>query len=648
MLRIHYAEEYVSLTELFIVYDNIRRKGERLRTFGGTASGYKSLRTMFEKISSVIKRDKMEKRKKLLPIDCLDICNIIGENVVIGGVRRTSELAMFDSDDKEVKFAKEILGATDGKMFSHRYVSNNSIMYREKPTEQELENHLSNIKWTGEPGFINAECAKKRNPNFEIVNPCHVGETLIGVADGRNAVSIKQLTEEGKDVPVFCYDTEKEEIAIRTARHFRKTREKAEVWKLTLDDGSHIISTPDHNYMLRTGEERKLRDLKPGDSLMPFYKGCTNRTVKNSVNNRQKVKSVEFYGYEDVYNTTVDEFHNYAIVTSDKCKGKKVRNKSVKYGYSGVIGLNCAEILLHNMGLCNLTTVNAKAFVSEKGCDEKKLLEAARLSARMALRMTCLDLELPDWDEKQKEHRLIGVSVTGWQDAVNYGKLSIPYQEKLLSLMKKTVKTEASSYSKDLGIPEPLLTTCVKPEGSLSLLPGVSAGVHYSHSPYYIRRVRISDSDPLLRVAEDLGWSIHNENGNNQVKVIEFPCASPPGKTKGNVTAIEQMENYKRFMTHYVEHNVSITVHVRDTEWKAVRKWLWENWDGVVAMTFISHGDNGFYKLMPYEETTKEVYEQMKNSQKKFNPSLLQAYEKKEGEYDLLENGCTNGICPVR
>ncbi len=84
-------------------------------------------------------------------------------------------------------------------------------------------------------------------------------------------------------------------------------------------------------------------------------------------------------------------------------------------------GVNpCGEILLDSQGLCNLTTVNVFAFVKENGSlDEKALLEAQRLSARAGYRMTCVELELPDWDRVQQRDKLIGCSLTGWQDMIN-------------------------------------------------------------------------------------------------------------------------------------------------------------------------------------------------------------------------------------
>ena len=56
-----------------------------------------------------------------------------------------------------------------------------------------------------------------------------------------------------------------------------------------------------------------------------------------------------------------------------------------------------------------------------------------------------------------------------------------------------------------------------------------------------------------------------------------------------------------------MDHNCSITVHVRDNEWDDVENWVWDNWDGVVALSFLSY-DDSFYELLPYEAITEEEY----------------------------------------
>lgn len=483
--------EYTKVHTIIVEYDSIRPRGERLKVFGGTASGYESMMTMLDKIHRVIALAGVrsgEARTRLQPIDLLDIANIIGENVVSGGVRRTSEIGLVDQDDPACIQAKSNLyRQVNGRWeidpaIAHRQMSNNSIFYRRKPTREQLHWHIGQMRYSGEPGWINEEAGLRRRPNFRGCNPC-------------------------------------------------------------------------------------------------------------------------------------------------------------------------GEILLDSHGLCNLTTVNVMAFVQNGSLDEEGLLRAQRLSARAGYRMTCRELELHRWNTVQQRDRLLGCSLTGWQDMVNATRMDREGQAALLDKLRETAHAAAREMAEKLGQNPPLLVTTVKPEGTLSLLPTVSSGVHYSHAPYYIRRVRISSSDPLCRVCEELGYPVFPEVGQDpdtcKTKVVEFPVQAPAGRVKGDVSAIEQLENYKLFMTHYVDHNCSITVHVRDNEWDAVEEWVWNNWDDIVALSFLSY-DDSFYELLPYETITKEEYERRKAAMKPFNPALIAKYEHEETELDIGASDCANGVCPVR
>ena len=198
----------------------------------------------------------------------------------------------------------------------------------------------------------------------------------------------------------------------------------------------------------------------------------------------------------------------------------------------------------------------------------------------------------------------------------------------------------------------------LKSHNTMSLVfGGVSAGVHASHSPYYIRRIRISASDPLVKVCEELGWVVKNEVGqtdeNVNTKVIEFPVRSSVKRTKDSFSAIEQLETYKMFQEHYTDQNTSITVTVKEDEWDDVEEWMWNNWDSYVGISFLP-SDGGFYQLMPYEEITEEEYAVAKKGIKPFNPNLLKKYEGSLQEYESVEveqetdPECVNGVCPIR
>ena len=114
-------------------------------------------------------------------------------------------------------------------------------------------------------------------------NPCVVGETLIAVADGRNAVSIKQLTLEGKDVPVYCLDRNGG-LVIRTMRNPRITGYKQQLYKVSLENGHSMRVTGNHKLRLKDGSYVEAKDLKEGDSLhiMTKYEASIEEIFPNS------------------------------------------------------------------------------------------------------------------------------------------------------------------------------------------------------------------------------------------------------------------------------------------------------------------------------------------------------------------------------
>lgn len=168
----------VNYLEIEVDYSYVRPEGERLKRFGGRASGHKSLEKMFKKINKITNKASNERQGIFKTIDILDIATIISENVVSGGVRRSAMIVLCDPDDEEVISAKKnIWTVVDGNWIqneelSHRTMSNNSIVFNERPSLDKIREILESIKINGEPGWINEAEAKRRKPLFEGCNPC--------------------------------------------------------------------------------------------------------------------------------------------------------------------------------------------------------------------------------------------------------------------------------------------------------------------------------------------------------------------------------------------------------------------------------------------------------------------------------------------
>jgi ribonucleoside-triphosphate reductase len=151
----------------------IRGKGEVIKGFGGVASGPNELCWGIEQISNVLNN---RRGKKLRPIDCLDIMNIIGYIVVAGNVRRSAQIAIGDYDDIQFLEAKR----WDNGIPNWRAMSNNSVVCNDIALlpEQFWEGYNGN----GEPyGLINLKLAQTvgragdfgyPDPDVQGFNPC--------------------------------------------------------------------------------------------------------------------------------------------------------------------------------------------------------------------------------------------------------------------------------------------------------------------------------------------------------------------------------------------------------------------------------------------------------------------------------------------
>ncbi len=153
-------------------YNWVRPAGARINTFGGRAAGPKGLEIMFSKLEKIIK----DCNGTLTPVACMDLANIIAENVLVGGVRRSAQIALGSPDDQEFIDAK--LDLFSKPELKHRRKSNNTIVLKERPSREKIKEILQRVKESWEPGFLNFESLQKRRAWAEAVNPC--SEAILG------------------------------------------------------------------------------------------------------------------------------------------------------------------------------------------------------------------------------------------------------------------------------------------------------------------------------------------------------------------------------------------------------------------------------------------------------------------------------------
>lgn len=315
--------------------------------------------------------------------------------------------------------------------------------------------------------------------------------------------------------------------------------------------------------------------------------------------------------------------------------------------FSKISGTNpCGEIFLRSNGLCNLSEV-----VIRKDDTMDTLMEKVKVATMIGTIQSMLtnfgNFVSPEWKINCEEERLLGVSMTGQMDNP---KILTPSNLQELRDYSVGVNTKIA---RKLGINRSSSITCTKPSGSVSQLCDSSSGFHPRFSPYYLRRVRISGSDPLYKMMKAQGVKFYPEVGQTMADattwVCEFAVASPKGcVTVSDVTAIEQLEQWLKVKENWAEHTVSATIYVKPDEWLKVGNWVYEHFDRISGVSFLPVLDH-VYELAPYHAISKQEYEKYKKEEVIIDYSKLVDFE---GTVDMGEGStelaCEGDRCQLR
>ena len=337
-----------------------------------------------------------------------------------------------------------------------------------------------------------------------------------------------------------------------------------------------------------------------------------------------KIKSIEEIGCVNVYDVTVDDVHEFCA--------------------NGVRVSNCGEIFLLPREFCNLTSA-----VLRENDDLDTLIRKVKLASILGTFQSMLtDFKnvSPEWKEFAELERLLGVSLNGQRDC-RYLMNNL----ETLDILKSVAVGTNCEYADRFGINQSSAVTCVKPEGTSSQMLGTSSGIHARFAPYYIRRIRISATDPLAILLIDQGVPYSPENGqsadNVTTWVFEFPQKSPDGVVYArDLSALDQLNYWKEVKIRYTEHNPSCTIYVRNNEWIATANWLKENWSIVGGLSFLPYNDH-IYQLAPYEELTKEEYEKREKEMPEIDFAKLIIFEKEDNTERKQQWACTGDKCEL-
>lgn len=318
---------------------------------------------------------------------------------------------------------------------------------------------------------------------------------------------------------------------------------------------------------------------------------------------------------------------------------KEGRLGETEYPDPEVQGFNpCAEQSLANYETCCLAEIYLPNIESEK-----ELYDVARMLYRVNKHSLSLKCHQKDTERIVHKNMRMGIGITGVV-------MSSEEQLSWLDGCYKYLRAYDKEYSKAMGWNESIKLTTVKPSGTLSLLAGVTPGVHPATAGrYYVRRIRMSANSPLVEVCKSHGYHTEFEEKfdgglNRETIVVEFPCSYPEGTVSAeDITVFEQLELVKFMQKNWSDNSVSVTAYYTKEDLPQLKKYIEENFkDNFKTLSFLLKMNASGFKQMPYENISKEQYDYLYAKVKPITTTNI-------NEEDLEELGaCGLGGCPIK
>ena len=330
----------------------------------------------------------------------------------------------------------------------------------------------------------------------------------------------------------------------------------------------------------------------------------------------------------------------------DKIKASGAGEPGIYFNNDKDWGTNpCCEIALRPFQFCNLCEVNVSDVVDQDDLNAR--VKAAAFIGTLQASYTSFHYLRPVWQRTTEKEALIGVGMTG----IGSGAA----QKLDLKEAAKIVKEENERVAKLLGINSAARCTTIKPSGTSSLTLGTSSGIHAWHNDYYIRRIRVGKNEAIYtylsinhpELVEDEYFRPHD------TAVISVPQKAPEGSILRYESALDLLNRVKFFYQNWIKpghrsgqntHNISATVSIKDDQWEEVGKWMWENrkfYNGLSVLPYADHT----YKQAPFEDCTKEKYEEM--LQHLHNLDLSKIVELVDNTDLKGEAACAGGACEI-
>lgn len=297
------------------------------------------------------------------------------------------------------------------------------------------------------------------------------------------------------------------------------------------------------------------------------------------------------------------------------------------------VGTNpCSEQTLESFELCCL--VETFPSLHESYEEYERTLKYAYLYSKT---VTLIPTHQPATNAVMMRNRRIGTSQSGIvQSFARHGrKQHFDWCDNGYQYLRELDK----KYSDWLAIPRSIKMTSVKPSGTVSLLPGVTPGIHYEHSEYYFRTIRIAKTSKLLAPLKKARYTIEEDAYDKSSSVVYFPVhAEWFDRSKDDVSMWEQLENVAQMQHYWSDNQVSATITFKNREAKDIAKALELYQSRLKSISFLPLEDHGYIQA-PYITITKEQYEEASS---RLRPLVL-----KGDTNEMVDEFCDGDACMI-
>lgn len=353
-----------------------------------------------------------------------------------------------------------------------------------------------------------------------------------------------------------------------------------------------------------TEEYLKLKDYY-WDEASQSYKGSNIERADHGWASNNSIFAVLGQDYTEVAKQTASNGEPGYAWLSNMQEYSRMGDEPDYKDHRVMGGNPCLEQSLESYEMCCLVETFPTRHIDE--LDFNRTLKFAYMYAKT------VTLGTTHWVETnrvQLRNRRIGASVSGVAQFIDNN--SIGKLKRWLESGYETIQYYDDVYSDWLAVPKSIKTTSIKPSGTVSLLPGVTPGMHYPESNYYIRRMRLAKNSELIPHIKEAGYKMEDlVDDPIYTVVVEIPVYIEDVRTLSEVSMWEQLELAAFLQQYWADNQVSCTITFKEHEKDQIASALNYFQYRLKGVSFLPKLKKASFPQMPYEEITKEEYNEL-------------------------------------